>query len=440
MRMRNTSLLFWLVSGLFFGHAGISALAASPKVFAEKVALPGGIDAEFFPELLGWLNTLSGNRGALLPIVPHLDSIAISAENCAQDEALDIQLAKRSPGCASINSLARSLGSHPSVCAKIRDPLLVANDWAYSRPAEAEARTLEGAIKLIVVPMNSVQHFSEMRSVSIVERVRSLLFKLHLDPWIARVQERLSALQRFGGQDCEAGIDRNSLSAGISALQESASALTLARSRFLAQAKLDHERVLAAGKKRSALAYPLLSDEDRELFAMIWGAVMWRIRGGGIYEKVDGTNFLRRNYAGYGFQTLVNFLSGHQAPQDIGSSFDFRLRLRGWSGIRDIGRRGGDRFGDWNAMKERGLFQVGYAQSAFARWGYSVEPLTLAGEHFGHCYAFTWEHMGGIEWGKGLHSPFDGFATSPSSWGEVCVGAALGLGLAKTILPGRSSR
>lgn len=97
-------------------------------------------------------------------------------------------------------------------------------------------------------------------------------------------------------------------------------------------------------------------------------------------------------------------------------------------------------------MTRRGLYFVKNAVQSLALEGYDSSPLEFAGRQIGACYLHAWDvmHAKRVRWSPAqpISSVFDpgGIAAGPLTWGELCFGAGLGLGLSETLLAGKTAR
>lgn len=201
----------------------------------------------------------------------------------------------------------------------------------------------------------------------------------------------------------------------------------------------DSARILASGKTRSALPYLNLPDAERKALSMYLYAMMWRFRGGG-FVKLSGTIAARFYFAQIPY-TIIASLNGSDLASagTLGAYMFSNLSLLGWGQWMDIGNTPGQESEAYDLvqMSARGTFQTADAENYLRARGYDSEIMKAYSLHFGICYLYSWERLQGIELEKNLVSPFGGFFDGPTAWGELCAGAALGLGLAETLLAGK---
>lgn len=171
-------------------------------------------------------------------------------------------------------------------------------------------------------------------------------------------------------------------------------------------------------------SYDNLPREERQALTTWLGAVYWRMRGGGIVDKPEGTQKTRLYFVAYAFQTLAE-LNGNSSS--VGSSLMQKLVFKGWGEWMDMGHTPGQdtEINDLINMTARGIYQVDGIVSSVKY----PNILRVAGLHMGNCYITAWEQLKDIYFLPGLKPPFATYMDGPTAWAEYCVGAALGYGL-----------
>jgi len=181
------------------------------------------------------------------------------------------------------------------------------------------------------------------------------------------------------------------------------------------------------------LPHPALTPRERELLSAHLYAVLWRARGGGVV-KLDGTQKARKLYGQLPFQVLAE-LNGLKNA-DVGAGMFRALVMRGWGKFFDVGNTPGemDREYDLVHLLDRGLYQVDSAVKTLRRKQHKTTDLTIAGLHMAACYDIGWARLRDIEIIPTAPRPLNDLAKGGTSWGEVCWGYAMGLGLSRSLL------
>ena len=113
----------------------------------------------------------------------------------------------------------------------------------------------------------------------------------------------------------------------------------------------------------------------------------------------------------------------------------------------DMGRFAGNKYTDLANMTERGRYQSGGNRggspaAVLAAEGFDPRAFQAGALHMGPCYFYAWERLLGFEYGqewKGKKGRMH-FTRRPPSWGELCIGGAMGLGLSQSLLYGKKCR
>ena len=180
------------------------------------------------------------------------------------------------------------------------------------------------------------------------------------------------------------------------------------------------------------LPYPSLTPRERELLSAHLFAVLWRARGGGVY-KLDGTQKARKLYGQLPFQVLAE-LNGLKGA-DVGGGMYWALVMRGWGRFFDVGHTPGeeDRNHDLINLLDRGLYQVESAARTLRGEGHRPRDLEIAGLHMAACYDIGWSRLRDLHIVPQAPRPLNDLTKGGTSWGEVCWGYAMGLGLARSL-------
>ena len=239
----------------------------------------------------------------------------------------------------------------------------------------------------------------------------------------------------------------------------------------LSRASLQQVENTAYERCRESLSYPALTDEDREFLSMYLGMLAWRVRGEALWKK-RGTQELRKFFAEKAFSVLINLNSGSWGlGDDVGEVLRRKLQIKGWSEWMDMGKHDGDKWIDLIGMTRRGMFQVGEgryypiglggdARKEFRKRGFDDTGLKVGAAQMGSCYYLSHEifeyrteeeirnRVGRLEddpyalgedlRGKDPYTHFLHGGIRSSSYGELCFGGTLGLGMAKSLLLGKT--
>jgi hypothetical protein len=175
-----------------------------------------------------------------------------------------------------------------------------------------------------------------------------------------------------------------------------------------------------------------LNHNEKELLSAYMGGLLWRLRGGGLLKK-RGTQHIRTFYIGYGFQSLGKLVNKN--IEEITHAYQSQLVYYGWGEFFDIGYNPAQRSETYDMVKmtERGLIQVRTSLPYLRDLKGRRDTLIASGLQMGPCYFWSWQEFKGVQEYPELQPPFRPFLHGfPTSWGEVCTGAALGIGLYRT--------
>lgn len=177
---------------------------------------------------------------------------------------------------------------------------------------------------------------------------------------------------------------------------------------------------------------------EKEQLAIYMGGMLWRLRGGGLLMK-RGTQANRAWYVGRGFTALGEL--ANKNTREIARTYHSQLVFYGWGEFFDIGNNPNQKSEthDFVKMTERGLIQVTPAIEHVLDLGGDTGSLIASGLQMGPCYFWAWHEFHGIYEKEDVELPLLQFIHSyPTSVGEVCAGAALGLGLLRSLTPVRA--
>ncbi len=276
---------------------------------------------------------------------------------------------------------------------------------------------------------------------TVIAKLRYPTLKQHIGERLAAYDQALSRLQDSAACfDPEARtllVDRvEELIVELGALGQQLEDLY---AQGLARAELDREAVVQSCRLRNQLPYPSLTDRERELLAFYIGGIYWRMRGAGLiaYPPDPEQGLLRRIlYVKYPYQAIAD-LTGGSGGDGVGDSILFDENW-GWDEWWDMGTSPGsaDKYSDLVGMTNRGKRGVQTVGPQLADRGYDTRSLVAGGLQMGPCYYYAWEVLSDFRLGESLQDPYMWFIEWPTSVGEFCEGAALGIGLARTLLLG----
>lgn len=189
-----------------------------------------------------------------------------------------------------------------------------------------------------------------------------------------------------------------------------------------------------------------LTRKDKAVLSGIAGALAWRMRGNGIWQK-KSSNQQRSDFAGKAFEMIALF-NDEDSPglaKKIGNAMLARSR-KGWGEYYDIGTAYGVPDKDLDAMTERGAYQVGESEDLIAsspmeilkKSDFENSALHVGGLQMGICYLvpqYSFRTKASF-YGQDWRDPLVAFIDSPLSYGELCSGAAFGIGLSYSITRG----
>jgi hypothetical protein len=225
----------------------------------------------------------------------------------------------------------------------------------------------------------------------------------------------------------------------------------------LAQAILDRKAVEAQGRKRADLPYPALTDRERERLAFYLGGLVWRVRGAGLIHEDKVPLGLALSFVAPGYQLIADIAGGVDG-QGVGFPI-YVNENTGYYKWFDMGTDpgGNDKYADLVQMTNRGKQATTLTAPLLAGRGFDTRYLVAGGLMMGPCYYYIWEELPtftlglpcktwpGAPWKANtpgcLGEPhYMQFLEWPTASGEFCTGAALALGLVKTLLNGKPGK
>lgn len=341
----------------------------------------------------------------------------------------------------------------PRSCLFVKQPELRFRDLAASSFSREDMESLPRLISRSGKALSMISTLDPFFKTAEYSVLQNAFRKIWFDEQMQLIASEKLRLQKFAEilltkQDCMSGQELRKindevidLSREINSSQEALNATQL---EGLQQAAKDADMVSRAGRKRGKLAYPALSDQERFMLANYLGGVFWRIRGAGLFEKTHGTQRSRLWYTQIFTETMLPLFCGDDCPEfAFGSSLRYRLIMRGWGQWFDMGHSigsepedGRDQYYDLMRMTERGSYQVEASANALREEKYDESFLRVGGLQMGPCYWEAWHREKKTSHGVDLTSPYANFLNEPPSWGELCAGSAIYLGLAKSFLNG----
>lgn len=225
----------------------------------------------------------------------------------------------------------------------------------------------------------------------------------------------------------------------------------------LAQAVLDRKAVEAQGRVRADLPYPALTDRERELLAFYLGGLVWRVRGEGLINENKIPLGLALTFVAAPYQLIGDIAGGVDGkgvglPIYIDENWGYYL----WYDMgTDLGSN--DKYADLVEMTNRGKRATTGVAPLLAGRGFDTRHLVAGGLMMGPCYYYIWEELPAFALGLSctpkpgfplpantpgcLAAPnYTQFLEWPTANGEFCTGAALALGLTKTLLGGKPGK
>ncbi len=174
------------------------------------------------------------------------------------------------------------------------------------------------------------------------------------------------------------------------------------------------------------------------------GALAWRARGGGLYNKTGQFSGLYRRIFGWEAWRVLARRYGldRQSAGQLGQLM-FEGLKEPWGEWIDVGRakrpindnaHTGTIDSDFHNLRKRGRRLVQEQVAYLEANGANPKPLWQAGDQMGACYLLAWNvFRDRATLGANLAGRMSPIADSPIAWGEICMGATLAFGLTHTL-------
>ncbi|MCA9671811.1 MAG: hypothetical protein KC503_39700 [Myxococcales bacterium] len=370
------------------------------------------------------------------------------------------------PGCAGHEQalMARFGQRELATCAYVEFPeRYVYDHQPLSLILPTTTTNLELLIAILGEALTHVQYPTKLipagflpRAREVLAKVRYATLKQELGQRRASYQQALADLSQH--QSCYEPAALTSFSKTVAALiAELAGAeqdLDALHNAGLAQAVKDRKAIEAQGRKRADLPYPSLTDRDRELLAFYLGGLVWRVRGAGLINEDKIPLGLALTFVSAPYQ-LIGDIAGGVDGQGVGLPI-YISENWGYYKWYDMGTDPGsnDKYADLVEMTNRGKRATELVAPLLAGRGFDTRHLVAGGLMMGPCYYYIWEELPafklglpcktwpGAPWKANtpgcLGAPhYMQFLEWPTAAGEFCTGAALALGLVKTLLRGK---
>lgn len=406
---------------------------------AQFVRVPAdGADLFFTPELADFLE----RAAAPTPAIPS-DAAAILSRFCPLHSTFSSEpFVNSSPSCAgAAEQLKQSFSAVSTVCRYVFLPEQFVESWPVGKVDSDNLDNVDGILRTAGEPLSHLTFPGNFTTADSRASFRVIIAKLRSQQLQqAIVTADLAYSQSLGsarGQpQCINAAKLAQVVTGLrSELQQAQQYLSDLDKTGRAQAELDRRAVLANGRQRPELPYPSLTDSERQLFSFAVSGIYWRLRGGGILIAPEETQKKRILYTRRPMGFLGK-LNGGDFGKSVGESLHLPLMMKGWSQFMDMGHKTDDKFFDLVFMTDRGAYQVEGGVSLLRNRNYDPTEFAAAGLQMGPCYYFAWEKLYDHFIGADVKAPYKWFLHGATSWGEVCIGSALGLGLSRSLLAG----
>lgn len=368
-----------------------------------------GLEAQFHPMILDLLQGLAQQKPP--------ESIPLTLPNCTNDEWLSANT--ETLNCERSPNLSAKIQSTRNQCRLIANPLDLYLNLPIQPAAFSDTTDLKSMLRIFASPVAKTQLPASLlrpEFKAMAESITLKVFAQELSEGLSQRREILKSLKNRCAADPHIDLALNELES----------------------AEQSFKSIQSGWTKTGTLPVPELTANERKMLTLFLSSMTWRARGGGLYKKRGGplaTQELRMKYIWNSYSTILELLG---AKSSLKKEISFSLYVRGFRGWHDFWDMGTNSTytleEDFRLMTERGLYQVAGALSSLQNQGLSTKALELAGRQMGACYLFGWHGLPKPPpaWGLELKAPLTGFAKGPTSWGELCFGAALGLGLAET--------
>jgi hypothetical protein len=378
------------------------------------------------------------------PAIPS-DAVQLLNQNCSAHTSFSLDdLLISTPACAATaQQLKQQFSSVASVCRYVFLPEQYVQTWPPGKVDGNTTKNLDGIISLAGEGLSHIALPGNILNGDLRAALRIILIKLRhqtLQDSIAQAEKAYAAALTMAARnpDCVYGTKMSSAVDALNVeLAKSKKYLSLVENQGRALAERDRKAVVSQGRTRAELPYPSLSDAERRLFSFIVSGIYWRIRGNGLIAE-PGETQLKRLYYTRSIMGFLGELNGGAFGKTVGESLHMPLVMKGWGDYFKMGRgrKGTDKFYDLVFMTDRGAFQVEGGIKLLKSQGYDASDFAAAGLQMGPCYYYSWQKLNSVFIGPELEFPYVRFLHGATSWGELCTGAALGLGLSHSLLAG----
>lgn len=321
-------------------------------------------------------------------------------------------------------------------CQSAYQPELYINDFNPAIITRKNVNNIPGLVQLIADPFKQVSFAANLITPELLKRMRLVLTKIRMQELLSDIKNKKKLYEHIFNKSQSAEL-KQALSDLHYEISVAETYLLKIDSQGRQQAQLDRAKVEKSGRIRADLPYENLTDEDREFITTYISAAMWRFRGGGVVAKSDSTQWRRIHYTWISTNVL-GALNGGEKGARLGGLMYIRL-LKMWGRYFDMGRNpvDEDETYDLTKMTERGVFQVKSVVASLDRNGYSSTAMSMAGLQMGPCYYFMFDqNMPRLKYDGRTNGAYLGVYEGETDWGESCVGAAMGIGLSRSLLQG----
>lgn len=371
--------------------------------------------------------------------------------------------------CPSLKNIFRQIKPKlDSICFEVENPFsFIKPPHSYMRTLKAESYEKEkldsilGMIEVAFSPLMTTNTYpKELLSQKLVSTFSNVILKLRKKELEFNIQSQLKLYEKIlwilsQNPECVPNPQEtaNIVERLADELHGALSVLKRMDENGRLEAENDNDGVFRNNLCRSPLPYPSITDAERQSVSMYLGSFYWRFRGGGVW-RAKGTSELRSHFVKKTFTTLAKF-NGAPMPKWIAGGIKIKLQLKGWGAWFDMGRGpGADKYQDLVQMTKRGIYQVGIGSynildkilypgspvKALKKFKYDTRYLEVSGQSIGACYFYGWEYLSGQHITSDWLTPKLQLGMGATTWGELCAGASLGLGLSKTLLHGHECR
>ncbi len=371
---------------------------------------------------------------------------------CVQHEAFELPSLSPTGVCVGVEQgvMAAFVPSKRKVCSYVEFP----ESYVYDHEpiGEVDVGTVSSWDMVISFAGEALTHVTYPEGLlptDFVLLARDVIAKVRYPALKAALEERMLAyaVTKAELQNHESCFEPSALASFLSVIDGLTSELQGVEAKLdalhadgLERAKADRRVLALQGRYREDLPHPTLTDRERELLSFYVGGIYWRMRGAGLIavppDPEEG--LLRRLlYVRYPYQ-LIGDMSGGPGGEGVGLSI-FIQENYGYAEWYDMGTDPGsrDKYADLVQLTNRGKVAVELVAPQLAQRGYDVRALVAGGLQMGPCYFFIWEELRDFRLAPDLQYPYMRFLEWPTSTGEFCTGAALALGLTRTLLRGK---